>query len=386
MKKIEANLYIKKGLVISHEDIANIDIPDQLTCGYEDISLILAALNKAIGGNTDISLILKPDNFDFSLEQFLHNRGCVTIFSSGTTGEPKPISVPWEKILANVTNKISPGEIVVSGYDLTKFAGLQALLACIKNRAVYLDVGVEFEILENVEFSRILGTPSWCNYLMMYLARQKTPNFNSVNYITLGGEAADIKTLKNLKAFFPYSKIVQIYASTEAGVLFSVKDGLPGICLREAEKLSREERLSWSVKLEELRDGESTELLFFDEEKSCLRASGDIFRRADDRLIFFGRTNDCVSIGGQNISLFVLEEFVKRDKRVFSARATVKKNSIMGNIVVLAISLNEPVDNTELKSELLARIRTELGSRYLPGIVRFVKEIQLNSNGKINRK
>src|SRR5690606_22600689 len=46
--------------------------------------------------------------------------------------------------------------------------------------------------------------------------------------ITLGGEIADTQILKSLRYQFPSAKIRHIYASTEAGVGFSVNDGKAG--------------------------------------------------------------------------------------------------------------------------------------------------------------
>jgi len=49
-----------------------------------------------------------------------------------------------------------------------------------------------------------------------------------VRQITIGGEAVDQVTLDQLRAAFPGARISQIYASTEAGALFAVRDGRAG--------------------------------------------------------------------------------------------------------------------------------------------------------------
>ena len=50
----------------------------------------------------------------------------------------------------------------------------------------------------------------------------------SLEQITLGGEIADQAILSTLRREFPAARIVHIYASTEAGVGFSVTDGRAG--------------------------------------------------------------------------------------------------------------------------------------------------------------
>ena len=46
--------------------------------------------------------------------------------------------------------------------------------------------------------------------------------------ITLGGEAVDQDLLDRLHAAFPHARLTHIYASTEMGVCFSVRDGKAG--------------------------------------------------------------------------------------------------------------------------------------------------------------
>lgn len=49
--------------------------------------------------------------------------------------------------------------------------------------------------------------------------------------ITLGGEIATQAILDTLKNTFPDAKLRHIYATTEAGVVFTVKDGIAGFPL-----------------------------------------------------------------------------------------------------------------------------------------------------------
>ena len=60
-----------------------------------------------------------------------------------------------------------------------------------------------------------------------------TQGSNDIDFkrITLGGEIADQAILSSLRKVFTSSKISHIYASTEAGVGFSVQDSLAGFPL-----------------------------------------------------------------------------------------------------------------------------------------------------------
>ena len=60
-----------------------------------------------------------------------------------------------------------------------------------------------------------------------------TPKANHINLLqaTLGGEIVDDRILSAITALFPKARIVHIYASTEAGVGFSVSDNRSGFPL-----------------------------------------------------------------------------------------------------------------------------------------------------------
>ena len=72
--------------------------------------------------------------------------------------------------------------------------------------------------------THISGTPTfWRSFLLA-----APPGSLPLKQITLGGEAVDQPTLDRLAQRFPEARITHIYASTEAGALFSVHDGRAG--------------------------------------------------------------------------------------------------------------------------------------------------------------
>ena len=385
MNQIDHRAYISKNETISYSEIDRTKVDLFEVIDETNVPRLLGVLAFVLKGDRSFSVILKRSDIVIDMSKMIMEPGSITIFSSGTTGIPTSSSISFDDLVARITSKIDEGEIVASGYDITKFSGLQALLACLRNSATYLDVGMQFSILEKNHFTRIVGTPSWCNYLVMHIGNSDFEKFKLVRSITLGGEAADDRTLRMLKSTFPSADINQIYASTEAGVLFNIKDRLPGLSLESALHFAAEKRVAWSDDLDELSEGDLTELIYFDRSSGRKILSGDIFQIRSGRLVFYGRDNDCVSIGGQNVSLVVLEALVNEHQCVRICRALAKKNSMMGHILLLEVELDLGVRLSEIKKDILHRIKDILGSRYLPASISEVHEIKLNSNGKVIR-
>lgn len=385
MNLINHKAYISSDISVGYSEIESFSFKSLEVIDETDIAKLLGALSAFLRGIRSFSLVITRSDIDLDVASFRCQPGSITVFSSGTTGTPKPKTIPFDSLIARISSKIDEGEVIASGYDLTKFSGLQAILACLKNSATYIDVGMRFDVLSKARVDRIVGTPSWCNYLAMNLANTKSETCDLVHSITLGGEAADLRTLKILKSIFQNAQINQIYASTEAGVLFNVKDELPGLSISSALAFSADKRISWSEDLTHLPIGGHVELMFFDPVSGEETRSGDIFEKQSGRLVFYGRNNDCVSVGGQNVSLIVLENFVNAYQNVVASRALAKKSSMMGHVLTLEIKLKDGVDLQEIKKSLLHDIKNQLGKAYFPAVILEVSVIKLNSNGKVAR-
>ena len=73
----------------------------------------------------------------------------------------------------------------------------------------------------------------------------KTSSNNYIKSLGLGGEKSDNQIIKHLIKFFPNARIINIYASTEAGTLF----GSNGTEFHIPEKLRQYVRISKDLEL-----------------------------------------------------------------------------------------------------------------------------------------
>src|SRR5581483_9437693 len=162
--------------------------------------------------------------------------GCQTewvLLTSGTTGVPKLVV----HTLASLVGAIKPnsftaaaGSVWSTFYDIRRYGGLQVFLrAMLGGGSLALSSAKEpvADFLVRVGghgVTHISGTPShWRRALMSPAAGRMAPK-----YVRLSGEIADQAILDDLKAFYRDASVAHAFASTEAGVGFTVDDGMAG--------------------------------------------------------------------------------------------------------------------------------------------------------------
>jgi len=216
--------------------------------------------------------------------------------TSGTTGTPKRLARRFEDVLRGITGP-RPGEggCWLLTYDACGFAGLQVLLTAMAGGGTLLadpraDVAGLVRLAVVGGASHISATPSFWRVLL--LSGTAPP----LRRITLGGEAVDQPLLDALALRFPGVPIRCIYASTELGRLFTVADGregFPAIWLSQPPG-SISFRIRSDV-LEAKVDG-------------LWQETGDLVEIAGDRVLFRGRNDFIVNVGGAKVNPALAEQ------------------------------------------------------------------------------
>lgn len=314
--------------------------------------------------------------------------------TSGTTAEPKLV----RHTLASLTRsaKLDParGDGVRWGllYDYTRFAGLQVVLQSLLSGATLLvpargaSSHARLEMLAAHGCTHLGGTPSLWRSLLM------SPSFEHlrVRQITLGGEIVDDRILAVLQDRFPSAGIRHIYASTEAGVGFTVQDGRAGFprafldrCEQGVELKVVDHRLhirkvgehvSYVGRGERIRDEDG----FVD--------TGDLVEVLDDRVYFKGRAAGVINVGGDKVHPEVVEGVLLEHTGVAMARVYSRANPITGSVVaadIVAAAGGE--DSGNLLESVRNHCRSRLARAHQPMIVRVVERIAVTGAGKLAR-
>jgi len=315
--------------------------------------------------------------------------------TSGTTGDPKLVSHSLKSLTRTASFNVTRGREFRWGslYNLTGFAGLQVFLQSWCSGACFILGRSDTDLTEKIDelsagaCSALSATPTMWRTLLMTFPLEQLP----LKQITLGGEMVDGKVLQVLRARFPAANIIHIYASTEAGVGFTVRDGLPGFPAAYLEQPPRgvqiaveDGRLLLKAALEEseylagehvLRRGDG----FID--------TGDLLQREGDRFLFLGRANGTINVGGNKVHPEEVENLLLSCEGVQLVRVSSRKSPFTGALVQAEVvpesSCRDHPD--ELKDRLLSHCRERLAPYKVPAFLQVVEELALTTSGKMRR-
>jgi len=314
----------------------------------------------------------------------------ITLLTSGTTGEAKPVTHNWEDLARSVSRRPELEHARwMSLYPLTRFAGFNTLLHAVWNRATLIVPRAVHPraILQDIRetgATHASGTPTlWRNLLMAVPSGQDT--LRSLRQITLGGEVVDQQILNALKFAAPEARLTHIYATTELGVCVAVSDGLAGF---PASWLDNEEkRPQLQVRGDELwvkhLHGSGSGA---DADCDGWATAGDLVEVKDGRVYFKGRRGEILNIGGAKVLPAVIEERIGEVPGVVGARVKGLRNPISGAVVGAEVVGRSGTNEQTLRATILQHCRTCLPSYAVPRIITFVDSLPTSASGKILRE
>lgn len=311
--------------------------------------------------------------------------------TSGTTGSPKLIVHRLETLTRTTRIDYKRGGDYIWGlvYDPNRFAGLQVVLqALLSGSALALPTRVAFdnqiEVLLRNSVNALSATPTLWRKLLMDGRIMKLP----LRQLTLGGETVDQSILDALKTIFPQSRIIHIYASTEAGTGFTVKDGLAGF---------PSDWLDSQANTPLMRVDKNNHLLIKPhllprgtDISSRITSDGyldteDLVRVEGDRVLFLGRASGAINVGGNKISPEWLEEYLRGIAGIADARVYAKSSSMTGQLVAAEIVAQPDSDTQTLRKQINRSCRQDLEAWQIPVFITFVSQLNETAAGKRER-
>ena len=317
------------------------------------------------------------------------------ITTSGTTGKPKLVSHTLMSLTR--TTKIDPerGANVRWGmlYDYTRFAGLQVLLQSVISGSKLIVPPFEDSLDKKIkkfidhDCTHLSATPTlWRKIVMTSKAKQ-------INLLqaTLGGEIADDRVLVAIAKLFPKARIVHIFASTEAGVGFSVADKRAGFPLSYLKNPPPGVDIKIKNNKLYIRNKRVYSKYFGSDisftSKDGWIDTGDSVAIKKDRVLFRGREDGVINVGGDKVYPEEVENELLKHPLVAAARVYAKSNPITGSLVAADISLvNLNTDEKEARKVLQAYSLEVLDRHKAPASINIVLRLDLNSSGKIVRE
>ncbi len=307
----------------------------------------------------------------------------IWVATSGTSGPPKIVDHSWDSLLSAARLADQWHALTwLLVYDPKRWAGIQVWVQAVLTGGCVVvpesrdpDV-VARSIVEN-RVSVLPATPT----LIRRLVSSADPSLLGqcrLERITLGGEAVDGPLLEQIAETFPAARVSHVYATTELGEVFRVRDGLPGF---PARWLTRP--LPGGVRLSTRRDGELLVQLSRD---TADVATGDLVERNGDRFEFVGRRSDVIVVGGAKVFPKRVEEVIRQVPRVVEARVHGVASPITGELVALELVIADDADAEEVRKAVIDRCRSELEPHAVPRVIEVVEQIATTAAGKVPRR
>lgn len=315
--------------------------------------------------------------------------------TSGTTGTPKLVRHVLASLTAT-TKPPRPGQLrPVWGllYDFSRFAGLQVVLQSLTGGGVLVAPDVDTPLDERLAFfarhgvTHLSATPTlWRKIIMLPQSR-----LFDLRSIALGGEIAGQKILDALRSRYPNARLTHIYASTEAGVGFAVSDGNEGFPVRFLETTPSGSDLrivNDELQIRNSHIGRSyvgNETKFADQE-GWVR-TGDGVEIRGGRVLFRGRLNGTINVGGNKVLPEKVEQALKYLDNVAEAYVYGVPSSIAGMLVGAEIQLVKQVeDEAFFKKKVKRALSDSLDKHEIPAKLAIVENFAVNNSGKLVRK
>lgn len=304
----------------------------------------------------------------------------ITIFTSGTTGQPKKVVHSISTLTRSVRfGEKYQGQIWAYAYNPTHMAGLQVFFQAFENLNTLVNVFNKdrtevYREISAKQITHISATPTFYRLLLPF-----EQEYGSVIRATLGGEKSDKILYESISKIFPNAKINNVYASTEAGSLFAAK----GDCFKIPETI----RDKFVVEDDELLIhksllGSSDSFNFTGD----FYHSGDMIEWVDKEAGLFrfkSRKNELINVGGYKVNPGEVENAILAMNGVQNAYVYGKANSILGNVLCADIQLESGYELSEL--EVKSTLYTQLQDFKIPRRIKFVETIELTRTGKLKR-
>ena len=319
-------------------------------------------------------------SMDEIVEEIQNSTSEITIFTSGTTGQPKKVLHTVATLTRSVrTGERYVGQIWAYAYNPTHMAGLQVFFQAFENLNTLVNVfnkqrSEVYELINKHSITHISATPTFYRLLLPFEQEYKT-----VVRVTLGGEKSDSHLYENIKKIFPEAKINNVYASTEAGSLFAAK----GDCFQIPEKIrDKFEVFDDELLIHKSLLGKSDSFKF----EGDYYHSGDLIEWVDKESGLFrfkSRKNELINVGGYKVNPGEVENILLSIEGVKQVLVYGKANSILGNVLCADIQLEDGVALTDV--EIKKALRSQLQDFKIPRRIKFVEQMSLTRTGKLKR-
>jgi acyl-CoA synthetase (AMP-forming)/AMP-acid ligase II len=300
--------------------------------------------------------------------------GGVYVLTSGSTGSPKAVLHPLERLDTFGHVRIGGDFCWLAGYRAGTYAWYQVVLLGLTRPGQALVLaessgpGALVRRLLAGTATALSSTPTFYRYLLVAVPRERLQVL-PLAQVTLGGEPVEQSLLERVRAAFPAASVTHVYATTEAGPVLSASDGRAGYPLpthrhgRPNVKIEDGALLvcsPWSVA-----------------GNDAWVETGDRAELVGGRVYIVGRVHERIAnVGGQKVALRDVERVVEELECVAWARARAVRSPLTGELVAMDVVPTTP-GSADVEAAVRTACRERLGDAAEPRRVRLLSEVPL---------
>lgn len=345
-----------------------------------DVTVAETEFNESVLCSSKVIDISGFEKIDDLIEKIEKSASEISLYTSGTTGQPKKVIHSLQTLTRNVRKSVAYEDNVWAfAYNPTHMAGLQVFFQAFINSNTLINIFNQnrndvYSKIEKHSITHISATPT---FFRLLLPIEKS--FKSVIRVTVGGEKSTGNLYESLKLLFPNAKVNNVYASTEAGSLFAAKGEffqIPDSIKGKIRFVDHELYIHRSLL------GRSEFFNFSDD----YYRTGDLVEWENENegmFRFKGRANELINVGGYKINPSEIESIISEISDVIQVVVYGRQNSVLGNILCADIKLR----NNSIVTEFTIRdfLKERLQGFKVPRKIKFVDEILLTRTGKLKR-
>jgi D-alanine--poly(phosphoribitol) ligase subunit 1 len=330
------------------------------------------------------------------------------IFTSGSTGEPKGVQISTEAVQSFVRwmtsdfgfteNDVFINSAVLSFdlsvFEVMTFAALGATLL-LNNKTSTSDPALLLPRLAKYKGSVWVSTPS---FALVYSRLKNESMMNSVHSFLFCGEVLPRDLAQKLIDNYPKAKVLNTYGPTEATVattlveitqaIIDAHNPLPvGKSKKESQLIIEDEEIiivGPNVSIGYVKNEELNRKKFTVIDGQRAFKTGDKGYLENGMLFFNGRNDDLIKLHGYRIELNEINSIINDLDYVLHGEClALKRDGSVKKIVSLVkLAPNKIVEVSKMKAD----IGLHLPHYMIPSDIKFIDEIPLNQNGKVDKK
>lgn len=275
------------------------------------------------------------------------------LFSSGTTGEPKAAVHNLIPLLEKYRTKGKTLKSIafllfdhIGGFNTVMYnIANGGLLVTLKNRTPE-EVA---ELIEKYKIEVLPTSPSFINMLLFSRIYEKY-DISSLKIVSYGTEPMPESTLKTFNKLFPNINLKQTYGLSEVGIMKTKSESSSSLWLKvggdEEHQIKIVDGILW-IKSKMSMLGYLNAPSPFDKDgwmntKDRVEVNGEYIK-------ILGRESELINVGGEKVYPAEVESVLLEIPNVKDAIVGKEANPILGNIVTCKISIDENIDQKEMK-------------------------------------